>query len=401
MRKRGEIDTMQGGGRARLRVVAAILLAGLLGTAVVATRQAAPSSRAGAVDGKSPAAARNDDSIRFYGEVRGSLAPLLQHARILPKTLAELAKTPAHAETAALAARWANDMATARDLVGRLRPPSEGEGVNLRNLYQTAVMLQLEAARTVPLAVASSTQRGRETASRAGSRLFIIGDRTFDLSRRVLDSTGDILAPDMVLPAEVPDWGREGLDEDQLGLASPDRSGFSDDPVPIDSAYAERHRGELVGAAAVLDSVRLLYRSGADSASAASSARQLQALAEQLGVSVPETKLGRAGIVAYRLALLVHAESLRALTLAGGSAAIVQAQRLRLIAERLWTTGRQLLRSAGVPSPVTVRAADLPASLLDDGGLFNGHPPPLRLGDGPDAGVPGGLPDVRLGDIVG
>jgi hypothetical protein len=92
-----------------------------------------------------------------------------------------------------------------------------------------------------------------------------------------------------------------------------------------------------------------------------------------------------------QLSMLVDAEVLRA------PAVSEVARRLHLIAGGLWSTGRELAgRGSGVAGAVpALPSSGLDPTLLDAGGLFNGHPPALEPGDPPDKDVVGGMPSLN------
>jgi hypothetical protein len=201
------------------------------------------------------------------------------------------------------------------------------------------------------------------------------------------------------MPAEVPDFAKEGLDPDQPGPVTPGGSGFEAANVPVvpDSDWLTRNATKLVGARRVILEGHRLYEDGAPAAGTElADARGLEAESRTLAQPVPAGDNAAQGVVAFRLALLTEGESLRALTFGNGDA--LTASRLRMIGEEVWAAGAALLDRSDVGD---VRArlamnADLDPGLLLVGGRFNGHPPVLRPGEDPSTGVPGGLPDPHL-----
>src|SRR5258705_5861954 len=163
----------------------------------------------------------------FYADVKLSLSPLLADVRPL-KTALQTVATDANAPSASLrdaAGKWVDDMATARDLVGRLIPAASPEGRQVRDLYGLGTMLYTESARTVARTPRISEADRRVEATRSGLREYLLADRLFDQAKRLLNLHRDLQLETVTLPAEVPDFEREGLQPGKPGSSSPDRSG--------------------------------------------------------------------------------------------------------------------------------------------------------------------------------
>jgi hypothetical protein len=341
-----------------------------------------------------------EDARQFDRDVRRSLSPMLMHVRALPKALARLATTPGGAadqDLGAQASRWADDTATSRDLVGRLQPLDVPEGSEIQSLYVNGTMLYAEGARLA--AQAATTPASRQGLARGGLRLLLLGDRAFDVGRRLLRRYDGVEPETLVFAAPVPDFAKEGLDPDHPGPAADGRSGLEPTTTPTvpDDRWLSRN-GTVLGAARdALDNDRGLYRGQGDpSGAAVADARQLEAASAGLAQPIPTSKEAAEGVVALRLALLTTGQSLRGLH--NADQGVLSAARLRLIGERLWTAGTTLLARSGIG----VRAfphtndAGIDPGLLLAGGRFNGHPPALRPGGDPGDGVPGGLPEPGL-----
>jgi hypothetical protein len=149
------------------------------------------------------------DTRAYYQAARASLSPLIVHLRDIPDTLASLASDNGQGSKAVATAAqsWANDCATARDLVGRLTPLPGPVGAQVARLYQTAAMLQGEAARTAAAAAgAPATQRVAD--AEEGRQLYSLGDRLFDSAYRLLNSRGAMSQMEMRFPPALPDYGK-------------------------------------------------------------------------------------------------------------------------------------------------------------------------------------------------
>ncbi len=332
----------------------------------------------------------------FDRDLRRSLSPMLTHVRQLPAVLKNLGNGTGKTSDslAALTAQWVESRATARDLVGRLAPPAGRLGPEIKELDVTATMLQLEAARAASQATKDATAAA-ETA-RSGSRLLLLGDRTFDLARR-LSLPGDG-ASKLVFPREAPDFAKEGLDPDHPAAAADGRSGFqSDGPTVPVKHWLGQHRDAVDEARRVMTATASAYGQDAIRPEpAVPAARRLEASAASLGDLLPAEGTAREGVTALRLGLLTTAESLRTL---GGSGVdhLTSATRLRLIGERLWASGAKLLGHSGAAKTNQLRTASsgLDPELLLVGGVFGGHPPALQPDEDVGAGVPGGLPEIN------
>ena len=331
--------------------------------------------------------------------MKTSLAPLLIHVATLPEALRRAELEPASTNLGAAAEAWVDDIATARDLVGRLLPPPRKEGRHVRELYELGTMLFGESARSLQRLDTVSDMGARVEAAQSGRRLHVVADRVFDQAKRLLDLHGDLeLDMSVILPTEVPDFDREGPGSPGGSVPAPKDSGFADrDPPTIPPArWGIAHRRHLDGVAAIL-------KQTADFSRVVSDARQhlarwsgeLRAASRQLAGPVPETGAARQASFVLRLSLLVESEALAVLSVAGApdGPTLQQAQRLRLIGDRLWMLGRELFAADGVPLPPPNQLPDtgIDPTMLRRGGMFNGHPPPLQPGDPPGTGVPGGL----------
>jgi hypothetical protein len=357
------------------------------------------------------AAGRDDDAAasrtpsqkaearRFYAHVRTSLAPLLAHVGTLPAALhrAELGAAPD--EPAAVAQSWAHDIDTARDLLGRLIPPPGREGLPARTLYGLGAAVYGESARSLVRLQGLADGGQRIEAARSGLRLQLLADRLFDQAKRLLDLHGDLgTHPAMVLAAEVPDFEKEGLGPGGASARVPEGSGFADrSPLLTPSIrWRDSHLGQLAGAVATLGGItdyRLAVTRPHDELRTRSEA--LQRASRELAGPLPRDPVARQASFLLRLSLLVESESLAVAATAASPAdpAVAQAERLRIVGDGLWQLGRDLFVADAAPLPASL---DLPATGIDPaivrrGGMFDGHPPPLRPGDPPDTGVPGGL----------
>jgi hypothetical protein len=333
----------------------------------------------------------------FYDQTRLAFSPLLgdvQQIKLTLRTALEEAETPS-ASLTDLVAPWAEHAATARDLVGRLVPPAGTEGEQAQALYQSAAMLYRESVQTLARTPKIVDVTLRHETARAGLRIFELADRVLDQGNRVLALHGPIQPDLRTLPAEVPDFSKENLQPGAVGPVTPEGSGFAEKNEPQVSApdWSARQRPPLEEAMASLRRAAGTYGDmPLTQAVLGELAAEFDAAGARLGESVPDSPVGREGDLALRLALLVQAESLRTIASPAQDGAIPVARRLRLIGDRLWSLGTDLLDRADVTVPQAgVGDPGLDRSLLFQGGVFNGNPPPLHPGDAPDAGVPGGL----------
>ena len=75
-------------------------------------------------------------------------------------------------------------------------------------------------------------------------------------------------------------------------------------------------------------------------------------------------------------------------------------RRMQALAAELWSAAREFAeRSGQALDPATRYPYD--RTVLRTGGAFDGRPPPLRPGDDPGTGLPGGLPRVDARTILG
>jgi hypothetical protein len=342
--------------------------------------------------------------VTFYQQARSSLSPLIIHTLELPQALREIAfpkvaGAAPSADLSATAGSWTDDFATARDLVGRLSAPSQ-VCAQAQSLYESAAMLEVEAARVLVEAATSSDSRARQDAARAGYRYHLVSERLFDSAYRLLNQQGDLRDGKLYFPAAVPDFRAAGLDPDKPAKTLGPQAEI-ERPVPTVPAeqWFSPQNPVLAGALHVYAATAASYGSAAPQQAA--TAAKLTKLAAELGGSVPATTPAREGSVATRLSLVVLGESLRPQT--GNGEAPRAAARLRMIAERLWSAG---LAAASEEIPASSQAALSPAKaaldegLLRRGGLFNGSPPPLAPGQDPATGVPGGLPHLDPARIL-
>lgn len=339
------------------------------------------------------------DAQRFYAHVKTSLVPLLAHVGALPVTLHRAESEPASPELAVVAQGWVEDVATARDLVGRLIPPARPEGPYVRDLYELGAMVYGESARSLARLPALAEVASRTETARSGRRLYLVGDRLFDQAKRLLDVHGDLgVDPPVTLPAEVPDFDKEGLGPGGASGQIPGGSGFAEaKPTTIPATrWRDDYTGRLAGATRTLGRVADYHMAIAgDRDELRRWSAELQAVSRDCAGPVPEARAARQGSFLLRLALLVESESLAVLSTVGspGDAAFEQAQRLRLIGDHLWGLGRDLFAADGVRLPASLDVAEtgIDPGILRRGGMFNGRPPPLKPGDPADTGVPGGL----------
>jgi hypothetical protein len=288
-----------------------------------------------------------DARVAYYQNVKAALSPLLIHVRDLPSALGPFAASDPKVPDPSLTGtgdKLADDFATARDLVGRIPAPEPAIG----ELYETAVVLYVEAART--LAILPSAGPDVTETARQGLRLRLIGDRVFDQSKRLL---GDLRPPSA--RSKLPD-------EIRLPDPMPDFAGEGIEPTGPDGTTA-----------------------------------QLEKLT-RAALRLPRDSEAR---VTARLAVLVAAESLRMPATSGAAeAASGRAVRLSAIGQRLWDTARRLAgRERHRLAPFPGDRVD--PAVLRTGGAFNGHPPAWHPGDDPGAGLPAGLPPVDARQILG
>lgn len=339
------------------------------------------------------------EAAAFFDDARQSLSHLLASAPQLTGLLAEVASgaQPVPA-VAGLSQKWADDFATARDLVGRLTPPAGlAWGTEARSLYEMGAALYAEVARTVPRIIATTESTERQEALKAARRLELLGERVFDAGHRLLRAEGgDGIIVGRILPAEVPDFAQEGLEPSQGASAPPLPAAGGTESKPLGAReWIGRQKDVLAEGIGLIDaSVPWLSSRPADPGPVRQAAAALEQVSRQLDGHRPAGLAAQEGAQDLRLALLVTAESLRTVELE-------QARRLRLIAEHLWGSATTMLVSggAGSRSRYELARSGLDPALLRTGGLFNGHPPPLQPGEDPGKDVPGGLPPVDAGMV--
>jgi hypothetical protein len=349
------------------------------------------------------------EAAAFFDDARQALSHLLASAPQLTGLLAETASgtQPAPA-VAGLSQKWADDFATARDLVGRLTPPPGlAWGSEARSLYAMGAALYMEVARVVPRLVAPGKSGERQEALKAARRLELLGERVFDAGHRLLraDGGGDGIVVGRILPAEVPDFALEGLEPSEGASAPPLPAVGGKEPKALaPQDWFARQKGVLAGAVRLIDaSVPWLSSPPADPGPARQAAAALEQVSRQLDGPRPAGLAAREGAQDLRLALLVLAESLRTpdSTAVAGDAQLDQTRRLRLIAENLWAPATRMLVSgrAGSLPRYELAPSGLDPAQLRTGGLFNGQPPRLQPGEDPGKDVPGGLPPVDAGMV--
>ncbi|HZQ27313.1 MAG TPA: hypothetical protein VFA94_06415 [Acidimicrobiales bacterium] len=379
-------------------VLAAVCLGGLVVQAVSGHGQ--PSNEATAAK---PSTESAQAVATYYADLRQVMSPLLVHDGDVRAALRELsaATTAPDPSLAKVADGWAYDVATTRDLIGRLPPPAAPNGQAARDLYHLGTMVYLEATRGIGRVVGMGDQpEGRREAVKSLDRLALTSDRIFDAAKRLLDHDGLSFEREIVvqrdLPSEVPRFGLEGLAPNSDSGPSPGGSGWAGQrPSTSPGAWQSRNSRPLERAVSVLDRTSAAYGKAPLPPTLPTDAAALDAIVGELDGPVPSTNAGAEGTFDIQLALLVHAESLRTLT-GGGPGAVDQARRLRLVADRLWSVAVQLLGrgSVGLAGLGTPSDPELDAALLLPGGAFSGKPPPLKPGDPPGTGVPGGLPPL-------
>jgi hypothetical protein len=358
------------------------MLAGLITLVAVSTSGGGdePVSRAsGGTVEAAPSARDRGQASAFYRDARLSLAHLLVHLGQQGQLFTELlAGSPPGPAVADLARVWAGDYATSRDLVGRLLAPAALPARQAQSFYRLAAMLYVESAQGLVRAASAGGEAGIEIAKEA-RRVQLLGDAAFDVGHRLLlPHTADpgALTVERLGEPAVPDFAARGV-----ASATPSPPTGSED---------------VTGALGVIRrAVPWLKGAPAAGWDPAGGAARLTAAAE--GLRRPgkaSDAQGEEAAVVQRLALLVEADALRA-----GTSDLEAGRRLHLIGAELWSAASAFHRAAGgKPLPAFPTQGMDPAVLLA-GGLFNGHPPPLRPGDPPDQDVPGGLPS--LGSVLG
>lgn len=353
-------------------VAAGVVIALGAGTAVMTVRDRASAT----------GTPRQADTMQFYADLKVSLAPLLAHTVALPAALEQAQRQPVSEEVAILAAGWADDAATARDLVGRLNPPASLVALPARRVCELGAALYAESARTLERLAGEGSAAARNEAAASGMRLRLLADRLFDATKRLLNPHW-AADTSVILPAEVPDFEQE-----EPGLLDHDP-----ETIPT-SRWALDHRSHLAVALDVMEQTAPFsaLHHAPDRIPAWSEA--LRSVGRQLGGPVPATKIAREAGFLFRLAIHTHVEALTAAgtATAASDSTFAQAQRLRLIADELWKVSEELFEADGVRlEQQALPVAGIDPSILRRGGLFDGRPPPLGPGDRPDAGVPGGL----------
>lgn len=342
----------------------------------------------------SSAALPEPEAKRFYADVKISLSPLLGHVVALPAALEQARLQPVAPGVAGTAQAWADDAATARDLVGRLIPPASSLGLPIRTVYELGAAMFVESARALERLAGEPEEARRAQAAVSGLRVRLLSDRLFDGAKRLLDlpAASDGSA---ILPAEVPDFEKEGLAPGAPSAAAAGGTGPADpSPATIPAA-----RWKLDHRPAVAGTVRILEETVPFDALLQSRhqlpdwADQLRAISWQLGGPVPASRVAREASFLLRLSLLTQSEALAvaSMTKAQHDTAFIQAERLRLIADQLWNVAGELFETDGVRLGHALPETGIDPTILRRGGLFDGRPPPLARGDRPDSGVPGGL----------
>jgi hypothetical protein len=348
--------------------------------------------------------------IAYYHDLELSLAPLLQHALNLRRTLVDLAgdSTSGSPVPRDVAHTWIEDVATTRDLVGRLTPPKldDADGGHVHLMYVAGTMLYLETARIADIALGTSDRAEAQQIGRAALRVWLIAERAFDQGRRLLNSSGSLgNRHDFLTPKEVPDFTEEQIEPGATGPPSLGGSGYLDrDGAAIETQkWGRFYRKPLGDAADLLSGPRVENPAGGE---AKLDHEQLLRLASGLRrvshelTTYPSDGLAREGAVALRLALLTQAESLT-LELQTDEKLQKECQRLGLIGNAIFDVGRKILIGADAINEeqlgVRLTGAALKNRILYEGGLFNGNPPPIAPGESPAKDVPGGLGVPSLG----
>lgn len=365
--------------RWRKAVLAAVVLTAAASTVIAVVGRDEASAGDPAKQADAPAVS----PVSFYRDARLALAPLINHVRDLPAALKELAEQrepvspTGRSSLVAEARRWTSDMATARDLVSRLAPRTEATVRQAADLYVTAAMLQGEAAQSVVAAATTPVATRMRSLASAGLRYYRLGDRLFDSGFRLLNAEKALNASELIFPPSVPDVS---------GRPVPQHP--AEQPV---SAWSSKHQPDID---AILALARTFPRRSAGHSSVVLNrlATQLDAAQAKLGASVPDSTAAQEAVVGLRLGVLVLGEAARAMAEPDGES---RTARLHLIGERLWDGA-----IASLPAGISAANSQLPPSgypvrLVFRGGVFDGRPPALRTGEGPLAGVPGGVPPLN------
>jgi hypothetical protein len=313
-----------------------------------------------------PAAlAASQPAVRaYYQAAKTSLSPLIVHVHDIPNALRAMASDTGQENPAVAAAarRWAADCATARDLVGRLTPLPGPVGAQVARLYQTAAMLQTEAARTAATAAGEGSDH-RSVDAVTGQQLYSLGDRLFDSAYRLLNSRGAMSGMEMRFPAAVP--GFAGQQDSSTAIQSSPAHWLSANHTAV-AMLASFGRSTDIDVTGV------------------------GAAQRKLNPTVTEP-IAQEAVNDLRLAAVVWSRI-------GGNAELNA--RLHLIGDRLWTGALDLLSASGAH----VTGLAVPSTSEDalfTGGAFNGHPPALRPGDAPGKDLPAGLPSLDSPALLG
>src|SRR5581483_4522402 len=211
-----------------------------------------------------------------------------------------------------------------------------------------------ESVRTLARTPQISDATLRHETARSGLRIYDIADRVFDQAKRVLNLHGDLQLGEQTLPVEVPSFVAENLQPGATGPASPEGAGFADGTEPhLPPREWSAKFGPVLrqGMADQREAAATYGPTPLAAAAALALAARLDAATAELGTEAPDSPAGREGLVALRLAMLVESESLRVTASPAQDGAPVMADRLRLIGERLWSVGSELLAGAGVTLP--------------------------------------------------
>jgi hypothetical protein len=253
---------------------------------------------------------------------------------------------------------------TARDKVSGL-PPFPLSAL-VKPLYVRAGQLYVEAVRLLQQGVILPPGPLADQTALAAARVRELGDRVFDRGRVVVDGfLREPTSPDVEvrLPAEVPEWGPEGLAAGPPLEAVPPPS-----RAPVPPTRQATRPTEAAGR--WLNAVRSVPTPGAPAVAAAIAASDptpLRDLADRLQEVVghlstepdPTGQGGREQSARLRLALLLREEAARVAQLAALATNQAVAPQLQLTARRL------LLISDGVvPADLRVPASGLDPSLL-------------------------------------